>query len=96
MLQDRRKFLDQVRILAKSKILWNHGRILLHPGTREELYSTFGVDTELLRDSIWNEPSCNSRGLKRPDSIQPGMLECNQENVQTTTMVKFCSMMGRS
>ena len=56
-LQAWRKFLDQVRILAKSKILWNHGRIFLCPGSGEELYSTFGVDTELLRDSIWTEPS---------------------------------------
>ena len=31
-LQARFKFIDQVRILAKSRILWNHGRILLCPG----------------------------------------------------------------
>ena len=91
-LQARSKFIDQVRILAKSKILWNHGRILLCPGYGEELYSTFGVDTELLRDSIWTEPGCNVRGLKRPDSIQHGMLEFNPKTVQTTTIAKFCSM----
>ena len=95
-LQARRKFSDQVRIFAKSKILWNHGRILLCPGTGEELYSTFRVDTELLSDSIWTEPSCNVRGLKHPDSIQPGMLEFNPKTVQTTTIAQFCSMMGRS
>ena len=43
-LQARSKFIDQVRIRAKSKILWNHGRILLCPGSGEELYSTFRVD----------------------------------------------------
>ena len=31
-LQARLKFLDQVRILSKSNITWNHGRILLCPG----------------------------------------------------------------
>ena len=77
-----RKFLDQVRILAKSKILWNHGRILLCPGSGEELYSTFGVDMEFLKDSIWTEPSCNVKGLKRPGSIQPGMLKFNPKTVQ--------------
>ena len=68
-LQAWRKFLDQVRILTKSKILWNHGRILLCPRSGKELYSTFGVNMEMLRDSIWTEPCCNVRGLKRPDSI---------------------------
>ena len=43
-LQAQSKFIDQVRIRAKSKILWNHGRILLCPGSGEELYSTFRVD----------------------------------------------------
>ena len=51
---------------------------------------------ELLRDSIWTEPSCNVRGLKHPDSIQPGMLEFNPKTVQTTAIEKFCSMMGQS
>ena len=45
-LQARFKFIDQVRILAKTRILWNHGRILLCPGPREKLYSTFGVNLE--------------------------------------------------
>ena len=27
-LQARVKFIDQVRILAKTRILWNHGRVL--------------------------------------------------------------------
>ena len=95
-LQAHRKFLDQVRILAESKILWNHGRILLCPGSREKLYSSFGVDMELFKDSIWTEPCCNVRGLKRPSSIQPGMLDFNPKTVQTTTTAKFCSVIGRS
>ena len=41
-LQARYKFTDQVRILAKSRILWNHGSILLCPGPGDILYSTFG------------------------------------------------------
>ena len=65
-------------------------------GSREELYSTFKVDMDLLTDSIWTESSCNVRGLKRPSSIQPGMLEFNPKIVQTTTIAKFYSMMGRS
>ena len=71
-LQALRKFLNQVRILAKSKILWNRGRILLCSWSGEELFFTFKVDMELLKDSIWTELSCNARGLKRPGSIQPG------------------------
>ena len=54
------------------------------------------VDMELLKDSIWTEPSCNVRGLKLPGSIQPGMLEFNSKTFQTTTIAKFCSMMGQS
>ena len=96
MLQACRKFLDQVRVLAKSKILWNHGRILLRPRAGEELYATFAVNAELLRDSIWVESSCNTRGLRHPASIQPGMLEFNPRTVQTATIAKFCSMLGRS
>ena len=40
-LQARNKFTDQVRILAKSRILWNHSWILLCPGPGEILYSTW-------------------------------------------------------
>ena len=90
------KFLEQVRILAKSKILWNHGRILMYPRSGVELYSTFGVDIELLKYSIWTKPSYNVRGLKRPSFIQPGMLEFNPKTVQSTVIEKFCSMMGQS
>ena len=32
---------------------------------------------ELLNDDLWTEFSFNVRGLKRPESIQPGMLEFN-------------------
>ena len=35
VLQARRKFLVQVRILVKVKILWNHDRILLSPRAGE-------------------------------------------------------------
>ena len=77
MIQARSKFLDQVRILAKANILWNHGRVLLCPGPGDKLYFTFGVDTELLRDDLWTEPSFNVGGLKHPESIQPSMLEFN-------------------
>ena len=49
---------------------------------------------ELLKDSIWTE--CNVRDLRQPASIQPGMLEFNPKSVQTTTIAKFCSMMGQS
>ena len=49
---------------------------------------------ELLKDSIWTE--CNVRDLRQPASIQPGMLEFNPKSVQTTTIAKFCYMMGRS
>ena len=59
-------------------------------------YSTFEVDMKLLKDSIWTEPSSNIRGLKRPSSIQPSMLEFNPKPVQSTTIAKFCAMMGRS
>ena len=51
---------------------------------------------ELLKDSIRTEPFCNVRGLKCPASIQPGMLEFNPKSVQSTTIGKSCSMMGRS
>ena len=45
-LQARVKFIDQVGILAKTRILWNHGRVLLCPGPGEILYSKFGVNLE--------------------------------------------------
>ena len=41
-IQAQSKFLDQVRILAKAKIL-------LCPSPQDKLNSTFGVNTELLR-----------------------------------------------
>ena len=70
-LQARYKFIDQVRILAKSRILWNHGRIFLCPGPGDILYSTFGVNRDLFQESLWTELCSNLRGLKHPGSIQP-------------------------
>ena len=81
------RFLDQVMILIKIKILWNHDQILLCPGAGEELYASFGVKTNALENSVWIEPINHSRGLRRPKLIQ---------TVETSTIAKFCSMMGRS
>ena len=46
---------------------------------------------ELLRDSIWVESSTNARDLRH--------LACwifSPKTVQTATIAKFCSMIGRS
>ena len=45
---------------------------------------------ELLKNSIWTEPSCNVRGLKCPSSIQPGMLEFNPKSVQSYDSEVLC------
>ena len=63
-LQARLKFLDQVRILSKSNITWNHGRILLCPGFDETVYATFGVPVDSFQETIWREPTSSRRGLK--------------------------------
>ena len=69
-LQARVKFLDQVRILSKSNITWNHGRILLCPGFDATSYATFGIPVDSFQETIWSEPTSSRRGLKRPASIQ--------------------------
>ena len=47
-LQARHKFIDHVRILAKLRILWYHGRILLSPGVN------------LVREMIGYKPGINN------------------------------------
>ena len=76
-LQARLKFLDQVRILSKSNITWNHGRILLCLGFDEISYATFGIPVESFQEAVWTEPTFSRSGLKRPDSMQAGMLDFN-------------------
>ena len=96
-LQSRSKFIDQVRILAKSRIRWNHGRILLVPGPGEIFFSTFGVNMDLILDpSIWKEPCFKCRGLERPGVIQPGMLDFSTRTVQSSMLAKLCVILGRS
>ena len=94
-LQARFKFIDQVRILAKTKILWNHGRVLLCPTLGEIYYSTFGVNLDQFQDAIRTEPCCNLRGLKIPGSILVDMLKVNSRTVQVATIAKFCATTGR-
>ena len=94
-LQARFKFLDQVRIFAKSNITWNHGRILLCQGYEENVYSTFGVSMESFQDTVWSETTSSRRGLKKPASIQQGMLQFYPAMVQPSTISKFCSMNGQ-
>ena len=60
------------------------------------MYTTFGVKTDALEKSVWIEPINHSRDLRRPKSIQSGMLEFNPRTVETITIAKFCSMMGTS
>ena len=60
------------------------------------LYSTFGVNMDLLHDSLWNEPCSNLRGLERPGPIQPGMLDFCPRTVQILTIAKSFSVLGRS
>ena len=90
-LQSRFKFIDQVRILAKTRILWNHGRVLLCLCPGEILFSTFGVNLETFLDTC-----SNSRGLECPGAIQPGMLDFSSGTFQTATIAKSCSFLGRS
>ena len=46
--------------------------------------------------SLWNEPCSNLRGLECPGVIQPGMLDFSPRTVQTSTIAKSCSVLGRS
>ena len=87
---------DQVSILIKAKNSFNHDRILLSPRAREELYSTFGVKTDALENSVWIESINHSIGLIWPKSIQTGIMEVNSRTVETSTIAEFCSMMRRS
>ena len=95
-LQARVKFIDQVRILAKTRILWNHGRVLLCPDSEEILYATFGVNLEPSLGTSWTNPCSTSRGLECPGAIQPGMLDFSPRTVKTVTIAKSCSILGRS
>ena len=90
-LQARLKFIDQLRILAKSNITWNHGRILLRLGLNETNYATFGIREEDLRGALWNEHTSTRRGLRRPSSMKAGMLDFNPTTVMYSTISKFCS-----
>ena len=89
------KFIDQVRILAKSNITWNHGRILLGLGLEEINYATFGIPVEDLRVALWNDPTSSRRGLGRPSSMEDGMLKFNPTTVMYSTISKFCTMKQR-
>ena len=50
-----------------------------------------GVNMDLFQESLWTEPCSNLRGLKRP-----GILEFCPKTVQTSTIAKLCSLLGRS
>ena len=62
----------------------------------EELYTVFGVKSDILDKCKWTESVNQARGLRHPRSIQTWMLEFNPRTVETKTFAKFCSMMGRS
>ena len=47
------------------------------------------------QETIWSEPTSSRRGLKRPASIQGGMLDFNPAKVLFSTISKFCSMNRR-
>ena len=95
-LQARFKFIDQVRILAKNRILWNHGRILLNPGPGKRLYSTFGVNLKPFQGALWIDPCSNYRGLECHGVIQPGLLDFSPKTVQTATIAKSYTIIGRT
>ena len=94
-LQARITFLEQVRIFSKSNISWNHGRILLSPGYNEIEHARFGIPVEYFQEVSWTEPIVSRRGLKRPVSMQAGMLDFNPACVQPAEVSKFCSANNR-
>ena len=66
-------------------------------GPVDKLYYTFGVNMDLFQESsLWNDPCSNLRGLERPGTIQPGMLDFSPRTVQTSTIAELCSVLGRS
>ena len=56
------------------------------------VYATFGVPLDSVQETVWNEPTSSRRGLKRPASMQEGMLEFNPATVQICSISKFFSI----
>ena len=50
---------------------------------------------EYFQEVSWTEPIVSRRGLKRPVSMQAGMLDFNPACVQPAEVSKFCSANNR-
>ena len=95
-LQARVKFIDEVRILTKTRILWNHGRVLLCLGSGEILYATFGVKMKPSLGISWTDPCSTFRGLECPGAVQPGVLDFSPRSMKMITIANSCSILERS
>ena len=60
-------------------------------GFDEISYATFGIPVESFQEAVWTEPTFSRSGLKRPDSMQAGMLDFNPTKVNYSMISKFCS-----
>ena len=95
-LQARVQFIDQVRILPKTRMLWNHGRVLLCLSPGEILYATFVVNLKPSLGISWTDPCSTSRGLERHRAVQLGILEFSPRTVKTIAIATSCSTLGHS
>ena len=60
-------------------------------GFDEVSYATFGIHVESFQEAVWTEPTFSRSGLKRPVSMQAGMLDFNPTKVNYLMISKFCS-----
>ena len=89
LLQARNKFLDQARILKKSKFKWRLNVTMREITSGFKAYARFGVPEEILMKCNFSEPAQFHYGLIRPRSCPISPLYMDPEKVRPATVGKI-------
>ena len=96
VIQPRLWFLEQIRILRRSKVQWMDGRILKMPDEEDEIYARFGLSVEQIGFQSWRNPVDKVRGLVRPPGINVELLVFDPSVTKNTVIARRCAALGRS
>ena len=95
LLQARNKFLDQARVLKKSKFKWKLNVTMKDITSSFKDYARFGLSKESIMKSDFTEPASFHYGLLRPRSCPVAPLFMNPEKVNPSTIGKVVKKQER-
>ena len=95
LIQCRKWFLVQIRIMARANIQWTDSRVIRVPTEADLEYARFGLSSDQIGFQSWTEPVTGARGFYRPGSISVPLIDFDPSVVHNTRIGRLCKGIQR-